>query len=157
MLEAVNEIVHMDGKIEVFEFLLAKVISLHLSEAINPAQSRTGGNNTLQNHAQAIRDVIAILADHGHKGSELIQRSYENGINSIGLEHLPMQWPTNWVKTLDKALLQLDGLKNKEKERLITALVETILTDTHVATEELELLRAIGSALHIPLPLLSDR
>ncbi|MFI0456616.1 MAG: M48 family metallopeptidase [Candidatus Thiodiazotropha endolucinida] len=157
MLDTVTEIVHLDGKIEVFEFLLAKVISLYLTDAFNPAQSHTGGNQTLADQAQAVRDVIAILADHGHKESELIHRSYENGINSIGLEHLPMQWPTDWVKTLDRALDQLDNLKNKEKERLITALIETILTDTQVTTEELELLRAIGSALHIPLPLLSDR
>ncbi|MEW8289755.1 MAG: M48 family metallopeptidase [Candidatus Thiodiazotropha endolucinida] len=157
LLDTVTEIVHLDGKIEVFEFLLAKVISLHLTDALNPAQSHTGGNRTLADQAQAVRDVIAILADHGHKASELIHRSYENGINSIGLEHLPMQRPTDWVKTLDMALDQLDELKNKEKERLITALMETILTDTQVATEELELLRAIGSALHIPLPLMSDR
>ncbi|MET0061246.1 MAG: M48 family metallopeptidase [Candidatus Thiodiazotropha endolucinida] len=157
LLDTVTEIVHLDGKIEVFEFLLAKVISLHLTDALNPAQSHTGGNRTLADQAQAVRDVIAILADHGHKESELIHRSYENGINCIGLEHLPMQRPTDWVKTLDMALDQLDDLKNKEKERLITALMETILTDTQVATEELELLRAIGSALHIPLPLMSDR
>jgi Zn-dependent protease with chaperone function len=156
MLGAVNEIVHMDGKIEVFEFLLAKVISLHLSEAINPAQSATGGNDTLQSHAQAVRDVIAILADHGHKERELIQRSYTNGINSAGLEGAPMQWPTDWVKTLDEALDRLDNLKIKEKERLINALIETILTDTQVTAEELELLRAIGSALHVPLPLMND-
>jgi Zn-dependent protease with chaperone function len=155
MLEVVNEIVHMDGKIEVFEFLLAKVISLHLTEAINPAQSTTGGSDTLQNHTQAVRDVIAILADHGQKERELIQRSYANGINSTGLKSTPMQRPTNWVKTLNKALQQLDNLKNKEKERLIAALIETILTDTQVTTEELELLRATGSALHVPLPLLS--
>ncbi|MES9973851.1 M48 family metallopeptidase [Candidatus Thiodiazotropha sp. LNASS1] len=157
LLDTVTEIVHLDGKIEVFEFLLAKVISLHLTDALNPAQSHTGGNRTLADQAQAVRDVIAILADHGHKESELIHRSYENGINSIGLEDLPMQRPTDWVKTLDMALDQLDDLKNKEKERLITALMETILTDTQVTTEELELLRAIGSALHIPLPLMSDR
>jgi Zn-dependent protease with chaperone function len=156
MLDAVTEIIHMDGKIEVFEFLLAKVISLHLSEAVNPAQSKTGGNETLRNQAQAVRDVIAILADHGHKESELIHRSYATGIKRAGLESAPMQWPTDWVKTLDQALRQLDGLKHKEKERLITALTETILCDTHVTTEELELLRAIGSALHVPLPLLSN-
>lgn len=157
MLGTVNEIVHLDGKIEVFEFLLAKVIGLYLKDALNPAQSHTGGNQTLVEQAEAVRSVIAILADHGHQESELIQHSYTNGINSLGLELLPMQQPTDWVATLDTALQQLDALKNKEKERLITALMETILTDTQVTTEELELLRAIGAALHIPLPLLSDR
>jgi hypothetical protein len=155
MLDTVSEIIHLDGKIEVFEYLLAKVISLHLNDTINPAQSTTGGKDTLQNQAQAVRDLIAILADHGHKESESIQRSYAKGINSAGLETSPMQWPTDWAKTLDEALQQLDNLKNKEKERLITALMETILSDNQVTTKELELLRAIGSALHVPLPIIN--
>jgi Zn-dependent protease with chaperone function len=156
MLDSVTEIVHLDGKIEVFEFLLARVISLYLTDALNPAQSHTGGDKTLAEQADAVRNVIAILADHGHEESELIQRSYANGINSIGLELLPMQLPADWVVALDNALEQLDDLKNKEKERLITGLMETILTDAQVTTEELELLRAIGATLHIPLPLLSN-
>ncbi|MES9972530.1 MAG: M48 family metallopeptidase [Candidatus Thiodiazotropha sp.] len=157
MLDTVTEIIHLDGKIEVFEFLLAKVISLYLKDALNPSQSHPGGNQTLAELAEPARRVIAILAGHGHKQGELIQRSYEKGINTIGLEPQPMQWPSDWVATLDDGLLQLDRLKIKEKERLITALVETILSDTRVTTEELELLRAIGSALHVPLPLLSNR
>jgi hypothetical protein len=156
MLDTVTEIIHLDGKIEVFEYLLAKVISLHLSDAINPAQSRTGGNDTLQDQAQAARDVIAILADHGHKERKLIHRSYAQGINSAGLESGPMQWPTDWVKTLDESLQRLDGLRYKDKERLITALMKTILSDTQVTSKELELLRAIGSALHVPIPLSSE-
>ena len=155
MLDTVTEIVHIDGKIEVFEFLLAKVISLHLTDALNPAQSHTGGNRTMAEQAQAVRDVIAILVYHGNSDSQLVNSSYNKGIESAGLEQLPIQEPTDWVKTLDDALIQLDGLKIMEKERLITVLMETILSDTQVTTEELELLRAIGSALHIPLPLLN--
>ncbi len=156
MLDTVTEIVHLDGKIEVFEFLLAKVISLHLTDALNPAQSHMGGNQTMADNAQAIRDVISILAYHGSRDSKLVSYSYEKGIKSAGLDHLPMLQPTDWVTTLDSALDRLDALKSMEKERLIVALMETILSDTQVTTDELELLRAIGSALHIPLPLLSS-
>lgn len=156
MLATVNQIVHLDGKVEVFEFLLAKVISLHLNDAINPAQSRSGGNDTLQAQAQAVRDVIAILAQHGHGDQDLVQRGYLNGIDSAGVERLPLHPPGDWVATLENALSRLDKLRNREKERLIKALMDTILTDNHAKTEELELLRAIGSALHIPLPLLSN-
>ncbi|MCU7812954.1 MAG: M48 family metallopeptidase [Candidatus Thiodiazotropha sp. (ex Notomyrtea botanica)] len=156
MLETVTDIVHQDGKIEVFEFLLAKVISLHLTDAMNPAQSRTGGRYLLTDQAQSVRDVIAILADHGHSELAMAQQSYQAGIKSAGLEQSPMNLPADWPSALDKALSNLDLLKIKEKERLITALVETILSDAHVATQELELLRAIGSALHVPLPLLSQ-
>jgi hypothetical protein len=157
MLNTIHEVIHLDGKVEIFEYLLAKVISLHLTDSINPAQAQTGGNDTLQNQAQAARDVIAILADHGNTESEMIQQSFDNGLKSLGLDNSPMQWPTNWVTTLDEALKQLDNLKNKEKERFITALVVSIRTDAQVTTKELELLRAISSALHVPIPLLSYR
>jgi hypothetical protein len=33
-----------------------------------------------QNQAQAAQNLIAILADHGHKVGESIQHSYTNGI-----------------------------------------------------------------------------
>jgi hypothetical protein len=154
MLDTVNEIIHIDGKIEIFEYLLAKVISLHLSDAINPTQSTTGGSQSLQNQAQAVREVIAILADHGHREGDSKQRSYERGMGSAGLEPATLQLPTDWVKTLDRALQQLDNLRLKDKERLISALVETILTDGQATAEELELLRAIGSALHVPFPMM---
>ncbi|MES9991207.1 MAG: M48 family metallopeptidase [Candidatus Thiodiazotropha sp.] len=156
MLETVNEIVRLDGKIEVFEFLLAKVISLHLNDAIHPAQSRSGGNATLQALAQSVRDVITILSQHGHKDQELVQHSYQNGLKRAGIEMLPLTLHDDWVGTLEQALNRLDKLRNKEKERLIMALMDTILTDNRATVEELELLRAIGSALHIPLPLLSN-
>ncbi|MCU7856552.1 MAG: M48 family metallopeptidase [Candidatus Thiodiazotropha sp. (ex Lucinoma borealis)] len=156
MLETVTEIIHQDGKIEVFEFLLAKVISLHLTDAMNPSQSRTSGNQTLVAQAQPVRDVIAILADHGHRDIEMVKRSYQMGLQSVGLELSPLQLPNDWPSALDNALANLDLLKITEKERLISALVETILTDAHIDTQELELLRAIGSALHVPLPLLSN-
>jgi Zn-dependent protease with chaperone function len=157
MLDTVTEIVSLDGRIEVFEFLLAKVIGLHLTDSINPAQSRTAGNDTLQAEADAVREVIAILADHGHKEQELVEQSYRNGVTGTGVELLPMQLPSDWARTLDAALSRLDKLRNKEKERFIKALMDTILTDSQATAEELELLRAIGSALHVPLPLLSNR
>ncbi|MEW8470172.1 MAG: hypothetical protein AB2637_16665, partial [Candidatus Thiodiazotropha sp.] len=113
-------------------------------------------NDTLQAQAQAVRDVIAILAQHGHGDQDLVQRGYLNGIDSAGVERLPLHPPGDWVATLENALSRLDKLRNREKERLIKALMDTILTDNHAKTEELELLRAIGSALHIPLPLLSN-
>ncbi|MEW8506139.1 MAG: M48 family metallopeptidase [Candidatus Thiodiazotropha sp.] len=156
LLDTVNEIVHLDGKIEVFEFLLAKVISLHLNDSINPAQSRSGGSATLESQAAAVRDVIAVLAHVGHRDRDLAQRGYKNGIMRAGIAMLPPNLPGDWVSMLEQALKHLDRLSNREKERLILALVDTILTDSQATAEELELLRAIGSALHIPLPLLSN-
>ncbi|MCU7806888.1 MAG: peptidase M48, partial [Candidatus Thiodiazotropha sp. (ex Semelilucina semeliformis)] len=126
------------------------------TDAKNPSQSRMGGRYLLADQAQSVRDVIAILADHGHSELAMAEQSYQAGIKSAGLEQIPMNLPADWPSALDKALSNLDLLKIKEKERLITALVETILSDAHVATQELELLRAIGSALHVPLPLLSQ-
>jgi Zn-dependent protease with chaperone function len=155
MLDTVTDVVRQDGKIEVFEFLLAKVINLHLKESMNPALSRAAGSYKLEDQIEAVRDVIAILADQGHNDRGMVLRSYQAGMKVAGLEPLPMQLPGNWPSALDKALGKLDRLKSKDKERLVTALLETTLYDAQVAAQELELLRAIGSALHIPMPLLS--
>ncbi|MEJ2609447.1 MAG: M48 family metallopeptidase [Candidatus Thiodiazotropha sp.] len=155
MLDTVTDVVRQDGKIEVFEFLLAKVINLHLKESMNPALSRAAGSYKLEDQIEAVRDVIAILADQGHNDRGMVLRSYQAGMKVAGLEQVPMQLPGNWPSALDKALGKLDRLKSKDKERLVTALLETTLYDAQVAAQELELLRAIGSALHIPMPLLS--
>jgi Zn-dependent protease with chaperone function len=153
MMDTVTEIIHIDGRIEVFEFLLAKVMNLHLTEAMNPSQSRSGGNQTLADQAQSVIDVIAILADHGHPDDAAAQGAYRKGLQSVALPAVPLRKPENWSQALDEALANLDLLRNKEKERLVGALVETILFDSQVATQEMELLRAIGAALHVPIPL----
>ncbi len=153
MLGTVNEIVHLDGKIEVFEFLLAKVIQLHLLDSMNPAQNRGGGSVALNVESQAVRDVIAILASHGHSDPERIQQSYREGMQTAGLQVDAIEVPADWPNVLEKALDRLDRLKMTHKERLISALLQTILSDDQVIASELELLRAIGAALHLPLSL----
>jgi hypothetical protein len=156
MMDTVTEIIHIDGRIEVFEFLLARVMNLHLTEAMNPSQSRSGGNQTLADQAQSVIDVIAILADHGHPDDAAAEGAYRKGLQRVALPPVPLRKPEEWSQALDKALANLDLLRIKEKERLLGALVETILFDSLVVTQEMELLRAIGAALHVPIPLFSS-
>jgi Zn-dependent protease with chaperone function len=153
MLDTVNEIIHLDGKIEVFEFLLAKVIQLHLMDSMNPAQNPIGGREALNAESPAVRDVIAILASHGHSDPDRVQQSYRVGMLKAGFEVDAIAIPSDWPSALETALERLDRLKMQEKERLISALLQTILSDDQAVTAELELLRAIGAALHLPLPL----
>jgi hypothetical protein len=51
----------------------------------------------------------------------------------------------------------LDRLAPGEKQKLLAALVTTIMKDGKAKIEELELLRAVCDLLHVPLPILSGR
>lgn len=58
----------------------------------------------------------------------------------------------NWIQTLDQGLLTLDAMPMKIKRALIEALSIVIGFDNEVSQTESELLRAICSTLHCPMP-----
>ena len=60
----------------------------------------------------------------------------------------------DWEQTLDHALPALDQLKPADKERLVNALIATVMSDDRVRVEELELLRVICAVIHVPLPMI---
>ena len=75
-----------------------------------------------------------------------VQHSYREGMQKAGLQPAVIQVPPNCSSSPDR-------LKMKEKERLISVLLQTILSGDQVVASELALLRASGAALHLPLSL----
>ena len=59
----------------------------------------------------------------------------------------------DWPERLDRVLPRLDLLKPAHKERLVRAMLAVVLADGRAVTAEIELLRAAGAVLHVPLPL----
>ena len=62
------------------------------------------------------------------------------------------QAPQEWVRQMDAALDTLDRLPAVAKEELVKALTTTIAHDGSVTVSEAELLRAVCTILHCPLP-----
>ena len=102
VLETVNELIQVDGRIDVFEYLLARVVTQYLWEAMNPQAVRNSGRKSLKGLVPEVTMVIAILARHGHQSDEGAQKAYDKGLAKLELATVPSIPPTqDWIKSLD--------------------------------------------------------
>ena len=156
VLATVTALNDADGQIEVFEYLMAKIIAQHLWESVNPQRVRLSGKKSLKPMINKALDVIAVLATHGNEGSAAIEKAFRAGIEPLGIAgEVSMPVIDDWSEALDKALPSLDQLKPADKEKLVKALIATVMEDNKIAVAEMELLRVMCSVIHVPLPMIS--
>ena len=152
-VKALNE---ADGQTDVFEYLMAKIIAQHLWESANPQRVRLSGKKPLKQVVGMAREVIAVLASHGHESTAGVESAYRAGSKLLGAnadDALPVI--ENWAVALDKALPALDALKPADKEQLVKALIATVMADNRIAVSEMELLRVVCAVIHVPLPMIT--
>ena len=156
VLETVKALIDTDGRVSVFEYLLARVISQYLWESQNPGAVRASGGKTLASCREDARAVMTVLANLGHDDEAAAQAAFSAGCDLLGADSGgPVPVPESWAATLDTALPRLDRLKPADKETLVRALAAVVTHDGRMVPAELELLRAACALIHVPLPLLS--
>jgi len=145
-----------DGETDVFEYLMAKIIAQHLWESTNPQKVRLSGKASLNDVADRAMAVIAVLAARGNESEEAVQKAFRAGGDLLGAgAAVEMPATEDWIPIMDKSLPELDRLKPADKEKLVRALIATVMSDNRVAVAEMELLRVICSVIHVPLPMIS--
>jgi len=155
VLDTVKALTGADGRVDVFEFLLARVISQHLWESYNPDRVRLAGNKNLSACREEAARVMAVLARHGQQDEEAALAAFRVGWASLGFDDgAALPNTDDWAAALDSALPALDRLKPSEKARLVDALAAVVTHDGRMLPIELELLRVICDLIHVPLPLL---
>jgi Zn-dependent protease with chaperone function len=153
VLRTVSALIEVDGRIEVFEYLLAKVIAQHLWSAMNPGVDRSGGKARLAALRQQAIDVLAVLSWHG--GDEArASVAFAAGLEGAGLESVPLSPVADWIRTLDQSLPALDRLRIEDKEALVRGLVAVVLHDGRLEAGELEMLRVVCDLIHVPMPMM---
>lgn len=154
VLQTVQVMIEVDGRIEVFEYLLSRLVSQYLWESANPHRAAPVGNRSIGGGLQAVTETLSIVARHGHESDAGAEAAFEAGMRSLDIEaEMPVM--QGWTTTLDRSLRQLDSLKPNEKERFVRALSAVVTHDGTLAVEELELMRVICDLIHVPLPMLS--
>ncbi len=163
LLGLIERLVHADGRVELFEYAIAKLLSRQIEDVLNPAQGGPGGNAPLSQHSEQAVDLLAILAYHGQHTPQSAQSALIAGVKHLSLEPfasnavknrlLESQWlQQGWSERLDTALATLVQVRLADKQRLLAAMAATVLADGQVSVVERELLRAICAALRMPLP-----
>lgn len=153
MLTCVDAIVDLDGRIDVFEYALARMARQQLEEARHPGEGGGPGDAKLPALRAEALGLIAVLAGHGHRDPELARRAFMAGAAVLFPgDAAVMPAISDWPTFLDDALPRLDGLLPAGKETLVMALATCVGHDNRIAITEAELLRLTCALLHCPLP-----
>lgn len=156
VLTTVTALTKADGQTDVFEYLMAKIIAQHLWESVNPQRVRLSGKKPLPQVIDKALGVIAVLARHGNESAAGMESAYRAGSSLLGADaNASIPVIDDWSELLDDALPALDQLKPADKERLVKALMATVMADEEVVVSEMELLRVICSVIHVPLPMIT--
>lgn len=163
LLPLIDALIQADGRVSAFEYAMGRLLRRQLHDLERPGRARAGGREPLRRYAGEVRYLLTILAGHGHpedppQARAALQAGIDtlDGIDPPGGETTPPPNPADqrlaWAQVLDRALESLDRVRPREKELLIAAMTATVTHGGETTTAEVELLRAVAGALHVPLP-----
>jgi len=152
-LDLVFALVHADGKIDLFEYCLGRLLRSQVIEALDPARAWVPGRLRLMDASAPAVTLLTVIAQAGHDNPADAPRAFVAGLDRVfprlSANYTP---PTDMLGALDAVLPVLDGLEPMGKELLIEGLVAAVSHDGRVSVAESELLRTVCAALHVPLP-----
>lgn len=154
----VDELAQADDTVTVFEYALTRLLRLQLYEVIAPSARRVPlVSRKLSSCVAEAQTLFSIIARCGNREDADARRAYREGMRKLFPLHdreyvVQVRW-----NTLDRALMELDGLALTAKQQLLDALTLTLSHDRRVMLAEAELLRVVCASLHCPvLPLAAE-
>jgi len=145
-----------DGKVELFEFVLQKIVLRHLASKFGGAQPVTVQFYTIKPLVPDCVVVLSALANVSSSDAAEIKKAFAAGVPyvyapaAVPLELLsPEQCGVN---PIDAALNRLALAVPIIKKNLIAACVQVVGADGVILEAEAELLRAISDTLDCPMP-----
>ncbi len=145
-----------DGKIELFEFVLQKIILRHLASKFGDAPPTAVQFYTLKPLVPDCAVILSALANVGSNDAGEIQKAFAAGAPYLRApDNVPLELlsPENCgVEQLDAALNRLAQAVPIIKKNLIEAAARVVGADGVILEAEAELLRAIADTLDCPMP-----
>jgi uncharacterized tellurite resistance protein B-like protein len=148
-------LIESDGKIELFEFVLQKIVLRHLTLQFSGARPPTVQYYTLKPLVPDCAVVLSALANVGSSDATEVQKAFEQGAPYLRAPDgdwrlLPLE--QCGVNQIDAALNRLAQAVPTIKKNLIEACIHTVGADGVIQESEAELLRAIADTLDCPIP-----
>jgi hypothetical protein len=148
-------LVESDGKIELFEYVLQKIVLRHLAPQFGKVRPTTVQYYTLKPLVPDCAVVLSALANAGSSDAAEVQKAFEQGAPYLrapdgdwGL--LPRE--QCGVTEIDPALNRLAQAVPIIKKNLLEACIHTTGSDGVIQESEAELLRAVADTLDCPMP-----
>jgi len=154
LMRLIERLARADGRVDVHEYALLRLVSSQIRDSLRPARSSAGGSKKLGGLRDEAAELMAVVARHGHGGDdEAAHAAFAAGMTEIGGEVPPMPVVNPWQERLDRALRRLDALRPASRHVLVLGLLRCCAHDGRIAAAELDLLRLVCALLHVPLPL----
>ncbi|HSY74390.1 MAG TPA: hypothetical protein VK810_02880, partial [Dongiaceae bacterium] len=151
--QTLDSLVNSDGKIELFEFVLQKIVRRHLD-----SQSGTARKPVIQFYSikPLAPDCAVLLSAIAYGDTKSPQAAFDAGapyLRSSDDSELQLQQLENCgINQIDAALNRLAQAAPQIKKNLLDACVHVVGADGSVAEMQAELLRAISDTLDCPMP-----
>jgi Zn-dependent protease with chaperone function len=149
-------LIESDGKVELFEFVLQKIVLRNLDSQFNGPQKSVIQYYTIKPLVPDCAVVLSALANVGSDDAAEIEKAFETGTpylrapDDVDLNLLPKE--NCGVNEIDAALNRLAQAVPTIKKNLIEACVHVVGADGVIVESEAELLRAISDTLDCPMP-----
>ena len=148
-------LIQSDGKMELFEFVLQKIILRHLAPQFGAARPPVVQFYTIKPLVPDCVVILSALANIGGDDAGAKQKAFDEGAPYLrapdgGLALLPRDQSN--LNQIDAALNRLAQAVPQIKKNLLDACIHVVGADGVIQEGEAELLRAIADTLDCPMP-----
>jgi Zn-dependent protease with chaperone function len=154
--QALDWLIKSDGKIELFEFVLQKIILRHLAPQFGFGPKTRVQFYTLAPLLPDCAVILSALANVSSGEAAEIQKAFDSGRASLATTAEPdvrlLPAEQCGIDDIDAALNRLAQALPVIKKALLTACVQVVGADGVILETEAELLRAIADTLDCPMP-----
>jgi Zn-dependent protease with chaperone function len=153
---AIFVLVQSDRQIDLFEFMLQKILIRHLEPYFVPARGTVTQYYSLRPMVADCGVLLSAMAYAGHKSDTEAKAAFGQGAQSLSYAAqtaIPF-FPKGQcdLARVDAALARLSQAVPQIKKNVLNACVLTIAADEIIHEREAELVRAIADALDCPIP-----
>ncbi|MCF8036586.1 MAG: M48 family metallopeptidase [Desulfobacteraceae bacterium] len=150
--EQIRVLVQADSKITLFEFCLQEVLNHRLEAVFERADFKVRYKKIDLLEQDAVL-LLAALARVGHKDKAVAEKAFYAALSVLPIKRKNVQMPeTVSLKDLHTAFDRFSGASYGVRKIIFDACCQSVLFDGRVAVREAELLRAVASAVDIPVP-----
>ena len=153
---SIQQIVEADGEIDLFEYVLQKIVLRHLDPQFTGARKPVIQFYTLKPLAPDCAVLLSALAHVGADDPAQAQSAFQSGaqqlnnVAQIELDFIPADQSD--LPQVDAALNRLNQAVPQIKKNVLNACAQTVAADGVIQEMEAELLRAIADTLDCPMP-----
>jgi Zn-dependent protease with chaperone function len=153
--ENVRNLVHADRRLNLFEFVLGRILVRHLDPHFFGIQRNVIRYKKLEPVKEDLSVVLSTLAHLSSRNPEQSEEVYHRAIADLDLRApQPSMTPQSEcnLSALAKAIDNLAKVAPMLKKKILQGCAEIILSDRKVDVKEAELLRVVADSLDCPVP-----